>query len=205
MEKKSDESSKRNIEINVEPTEETVEAAEEREMEETNLEDEVAPQEETTESIIDEYKDKIKELEDRHIRLVAEFDNYKKRTARQFEDLIKSSGEKIILSLLDVIDNFERALEVSSKNADFKSLHQGMELTYQQLYDVLKREGVEPIKAVGEPFDPNLHEAMLQVASDEYPEGVIAQEISRGYKLHGRVIRFSKVAVSAPKEDDEFE
>ncbi len=205
MEKKSDESGKRNIEINVEPTEETVEAADEREMEEAALEDEAVTPEDTTESIIDEYKDKVKELEDRHIRLVAEFDNYKKRTARQFEDLIKSSGEKIILSLLDVIDNFERALEVSSKNADFKSLHQGMELTYQQLYDVLKREGVERIKAVGEPFDPNLHEAMLQVESDEYPEGVIAQEISRGYKLNGRVIRFSKVAVSAPKQDDEFE
>jgi molecular chaperone GrpE len=202
MGKKTDEGNKRNIEINVEPAEETVGTTDEQDIEETAPVEETASQEKSVEQRIDEYKEEIKKLEDRHLRLAAEFDNYKKRSARQFEDLIRSSGEKIIISLLDVIDNFERALEAASTSTDFKALYQGMELTYQQLYDVLKKEGVEPIKAVGEIFDPNLHEAMMQIESDEYPEGVIAQEISRGYKLNGRVIRFSKVAVSAPPPGD---
>jgi molecular chaperone GrpE len=97
---------------------------------------------------------------------------------------------------LEVADNFERALEAASNSADFKSLHSGTELIYQHLLDVLEKEGVEPIKAVGEKFDPALHEAVMQIESDDYPEGVIAQEMTKGYKLKGRVIRFSKVVVS---------
>ena len=199
MGKKTNESKKRNIEIDEEiPSESAEEVAADENAEEVISEEETAPAEKSDEQIIEEYKEKIKELEDRHLRLAAEFDNYKKRIARQFEEIIRSSGEKIIISLLEVIDNFERALEAASNGTDFKALHEGMELTYQQLYDILKKEGVEPIKAVGETFDPNLHEAMMQVESDEFPEGVIAQEILRGYKLNGRVIRFSRVAVSAP-------
>jgi len=222
MGKKSDEGKKRNIEINVESpddtTEATVEQTESDEVvaettDEKESERKISVDEKSEEQIIDDYKQKVSELEDRHLRLVAEFDNYKKRTARQFEDIIKNSGEKIIVPLLEVIDNFERALASASEGTDFNALHEGMELTYQQINDILKREGVEPIDAVGESFDPNLHEAMLQVNSDKYPEGVIAQEISRGYKLNGRVIRFSKVAVSAgagdnddkPEKDDKAE
>ncbi len=202
MGKKTNESKKRNIEIDEEiPSESAEEVAADENAEEVISEEETAPAEKSDEQIIEEYKEKIKELEDRHLRLAAEFDNYKKRIARQFEEIIRSSGEKIIISLLEVIDNFERALEAASNGTDFKALHEGMELTYQQLYDILKKEGVEPIKAVGETFDPNLHEAMMQVESDEFPEGVIAQEILRGYKLNGRVIRFSRVAVSAPQSD----
>ncbi len=201
MGKKTDESKKRNIEIEEENPAESAEVAANEDEEEVISEEETAPAEKSDEQIIEEYKEKIKELEDRHLRLAAEFDNYKKRIARQFEDIIKSSGEKIIISLLEVLDNFERALDAASNGTDFKALHEGMELTYQQLYDILKKEGVEPIKAVGEKFDPNLHEAMLQVESDEFPEGVIAQEILRGYRLNGRVIRFSRVAVSAPCPD----
>ncbi|MCP4608629.1 MAG: nucleotide exchange factor GrpE, partial [Planctomycetes bacterium] len=97
-------------------------------------------------------------------------------------------------------DNFERALE-SSQNSDVKSFKKGTKLIYQQLNELLKKEGVEPIKAVGEEFNPNLHEAMMQVQSDKYPEGVIVDEVARGYKVKDKVIRFSKVSVSKGKED----
>ena len=203
MGKKTDKGKKWNIKINDENPAETAEPSVEESPKEEPRVEESELEEKPDEEIIEEYKNKVQELEDRHLRLAAEFENYKKRMARQFEDIIKSSGEKIIIPILEVIDNFERALEAVTNGTDFTALHEGMELTYQQLYEILKKEGVEPIKAVGETFDPNLHEAMMQVESDEYPDGVIAEEISRGYKLNGRVIRFSKVAVSAQKSDKE--
>jgi molecular chaperone GrpE len=162
-------------------------------------------EERSTDQIIAEYEEKIKGLEDRFLRLAAEFDNYRKRTARQFEELIKSSNENIISQILEVADNFERALEAVSKSSDFKSLHAGTEMIYQHLKDVLTRNGVESIEAVGQKFDPIVHEAVMQVESDEYPEGIIVQEIIRGYKLNDKVVRFSKVAVSKGKPRDESE
>ena len=168
------------------------------------IEDQPAEQEteeESVEQIRAEYEEKNKELEDRFLRLAAEFDNYKKRVARQFDDILKNANEKVILQVLEVADNFERALEAASNSADFESLHSGTELIYQHLLDVLEKEGVEPIRAVGEKFDPALHEAVMQIESDDYPEGIIAQEMTKGYKLKGRVIRFSKVVVSKGKPD----
>ena len=205
MGKKADEGKKRNIKINDENLAEAAGSSVDKSSKEETPAEESAPEEKSEKQIIEEYRDKVQELEDCHLRLAAEFENYKKRIARQFEDMIKSSGEKIIIPVLEVIDNFERAFEAASNSTDFKVLQEGMELTYQQLFEILKKEGVEPIKAVGETFDPNLHEAMMQVESDEYAEGVIVQEISRGYKLNGRVIRFSRVAVSAQKPDKEEE
>ena len=168
------------------------------------IEDQPAEQEteeESVEQIRAEYEEKNKELEDRFLRLAAEFDNYKKRVARQFDDILKNANEKVILQVLEVADNFERALEAASNSADFESLHSGTELIYQHLLDVLDKEGVEPIRAVGEKFDPALHEAVMQIESNDYPEGIIAQEMTKGYKLKGRVIRFSKVVVSKGKPD----
>jgi molecular chaperone GrpE len=153
-------------------------------------------EEKTGEQIIEEYAARVKELEDKYLRLAAEFDNFKKRTARQFEDIIKSSSERIIVELLEVVDNFERALDAGAKAADFASLKAGTQLIYQHLLDILKKQGLEVIDAVGKHFDPKLHEAMMQVDDDESPEGTVVQEIVRGYKLNGKVIRFSKVAVS---------
>lgn len=149
--------------------------------------------------IIEEYKAKVAQLEDRFLRLVAEFDNYKKRTARQFEDITKNSNENIIVRVLSVIDDFERALAAGRESTDYNSLLAGTELIYQNLYSVLKKEGVVPIEAVGKVFDPLLHDAMLQMESDEYPEGVVMQEMTRGYLLNGKVIRHSKVIVSKGK------
>ncbi len=158
------------------------------------------PEEKSPEQIIEELEEKIKEQEDRYLRSVAEFDNYKKRNARLYESMIQLARESLISPLLEVVDNFERALE-SSDNSDPKRLQQGTRLIYQQLNELLKKEGVEPIEAVGQEFNPNLHEAMMPIESDEYPEGIIVEEMTRGYKMKGKVIRFSKVVVSKGKAD----
>lgn len=160
------------------------------------------PEESAPETVGEEYETKLKEQEDRYLRLAAEFENYKKRTARQFEQMTIQSAERIITPLLEVVDNFSRALEAAEKSSDFDSLKKGTELILQQIKAVFDREGLEEIPAVGEPFDPNLHEAMMQVESDEHDEGIIVQEIIRGYKLKGRVIRHSRVAVSKGSGND---
>jgi molecular chaperone GrpE len=208
MRKKAEEKNKVDIEINDKKPTGTDSQSEDNDIKEPTDKNETtnketAPEEKSDEQIIAEYKEKVQELEDRYLRLAAEFENYKKRTSRQFEGIIKNSNEKIITSILEVVDNFERALEVASKSVDFKAFREGTELVYQHLSEILKKEGVETIDAVGEKFDPNLHEAMMQVESDEYPEGVVIQEISRGYKLNGKVVRFSKVAVSGQKQNTE--
>jgi molecular chaperone GrpE len=175
--------------------------AEDRPPAEEEKEDRLPEDEESVEQLRAQYEEKIEELDDRFLRLAAEFDNYKKRIARQFDDILKSANERVILQVLEVADNFERALEAASNSADYKSLHSGTELIYQHLRDVLDKEGVEPIEAIGKKFDPTLHEAVMQAESDEYPEGVVAQELARGYRLKGRVIRFSKVVVSKGKTE----
>ena len=167
-----------------------------------NTEDEVGEGEKTPDQIIEEYKQKTAEYEDRYLRLAADFENYKKRTARQFEDILKNSNENIIVSILEVIDNFERALAAAEEVTDFKALHSGTELIHQSMLELLKKEGVMPIEAIGEPFDPTYHEAMMQVDSEEHPEGVVVDEMVKGYMLNGKVIRYAKVIVSRGKPVD---
>jgi len=164
---------------------------------------ETGVKEKGTEEIVAEYEAKLTEQNDRFLRLAAEFDNYKKRSARQYEDLVRYSSEKIIVPMLEVLDNFERALEAASKSSDYKALLSGAELIYQQFFDILKKEGVEPIEAVGKEFDPGLHEAVMQAESEEYPEGVVVQEVLKGYRLHDKVIRFARVVVSKGRGGDE--
>lgn len=139
-----------------------------------------------------------KELEDRLIRLAAEFDNYKKRVTKEQNQLVKNANQELISKLLESLDNFSRALDSAKNSADIKSLQSGLELIYSQLMDILTKEGLEEIRAVGERFDPHLHEAVLQIESDQ-PEGTIVDEISKGYKLNGKVIRHSKVVVAKAK------
>jgi len=144
-----------------------------------------------------------KEIEDRLLRVAADFDNYKKRTVKEFANLIKYSNENLIAKLTDTLDNFERALNSAKNSTDFDSFHQGVELIYNHLKDILEKEGLKEIKTKGEKFDPHLHEAVLQVESDEFPEGVIADEISKGYILNDRVIKAPKVIVSMGRKEKE--
>ena len=141
-----------------------------------------------------------KVLEDRLLRVAAEFDNYKKRTAREFQSIIKNANEELISQLVETLDNFQRALDSAKNSSDFESFHKGVELIYQHFKDILVKEGLKEITAIGEPFDPHYHEAVMQQESDKFPDGTVMDEISKGYMLNDKVIKHSKVIVSKGKK-----
>ncbi len=149
--------------------------------------------------------DLSKDEEEKYIRLIAEFDNYKKRSSRQFADLIKNANEELILELLNIVDDFERALEAllppkaENKSEESENTLSGMRLIYEKFLSVLKSKGVEVIEALGHPFDPNYHEAVMQVPTNEHDEGVVINVVSSGYMLNGKVIRHAKVIVASSK------
>ena len=172
---------------------------EEKETQETN--EEAVETAEATEELTEEeqLRRQVQELEDKLLRTAAEFDNYKKRTARRYDEMIRSAADSVLLELLGIVDNFERALEHSNDKADSGALRQGTEMIYNQMRGLLDKYDVRPIEAVGQPFDPSLHDAMMQVDTDEYDEGVVAMEMSKGYRCGDRVLRHSKVGVSTGK------
>ncbi len=181
------------------------EGLEDREADEAVIENEndtsVDVEVELTET--EKLQQKILELEDRLARQVAEFENYKKRTARNYDELIRSASDRILGEILEVVDNFDRALAHANGDSDAKSLEEGMKMIAGQLHTLIGKYDVRPIEAVGKMFDPNLHEALMQVESDEYDEGVVAVEMSRGYQLGDKVLRHSKVGVSKGKKEKE--
>lgn len=137
---------------------------------------------------------KYDEVNDRYIRLVAEFENYKKRTQRDTDNIIRYANEKFARDMLDVLDNFERAL----KGGD-DDLRSGLEQIHKLYLSVLSRNGVNPINADGTTFDPNRHEAVAIIPSN-LPEGTVIDEVIRGYTMHDKVLRHAKVAVSRGNE-----
>lgn len=145
---------------------------------------------------LDDAKTKSEEAINKMMRLAAEFDNYKKRSAREHENIRKYASENIIKEMLPIVDNFERAIESANESNDFNSFLDGVRLILNQMVNLLGKEGVQQIKSVGEAFNPNIHEAVLHIASDEYPENIIVQELQKGYILNDRVIRPAMVAVS---------
>jgi molecular chaperone GrpE len=165
--------------VDAEPTEATTEAAE------------TTPQTEE-----EKLRAKVAELEDRLLRSMAEFDNYRKRTARQFDEISRSATDKLFGDLLDVVANLDRALEHCKEGSDLASLRQGMEMIHGQFMGLLTRYDIHPIEAIGQPFDPNFHSALMQIDSAEYPENVVAAEIGKGFMQGDRVLRHTQVAVS---------
>lgn len=129
-------------------------------------------------------------------RLQADFDNYRKRTQKEKEDIYKYASERVVESMLPVLDNFERAVTSSQTNQDFDSFAQGVEMIWRQMQNLLSQEGLTPIEAVGQPFDPTLHEAVLQVESEEYPDNTVVEELQKGYYLKDKILRPSMVKVS---------
>jgi len=142
---------------------------------------------------------RIAELEDKLLRAAADFDNYKKRTARQFEEMANAATDRLMGEFLEIIDNFERAREHAGESVSLDSLLKGNELIHGQMVALLAKHNLEPIEALGKPFDPNLHEALFQVETDQHAEGIVAQELARGYRQGNRVLRHSRVAVSKGK------
>jgi len=133
---------------------------------------------------------------DRFVRLQADFDNYRKRTAQEREEWVRSASRRLVEKLLPVVDHFELAAASSRQNRDFDALAKGVDMILRQLEQLLREEGVEPIETVGRPFDPELHEAIMRVDSAEHGEGVVVEEVRRGYRMHGKVLRPALVKVS---------
>lgn len=127
-------------------------------------------------------------------RMQADFENFRRRTQKEREELIKYASEQLILSLLPVMDNFQRALE--AKDEDPRKVIEGVEMIFRQIEDILVKEGLEPIPAVGEEFDPSRHEAVMQEETSDYPDNTVTQELRRGYNLKGKVIRPAMVKVA---------
>lgn len=133
------------------------------------------------------------ELNTRYLRLAADFQNYRKRVEKERGDIYAFANEKIVVELLDVIDNFERALEHSGENESFA---EGMNMIFKQFKGVLEKSGLEEIIALGEQFDPNFHHAVLTENSVEYESGKVTQVLQKGYLLNKKVIRPSMVKVA---------
>ncbi|MDP8285989.1 MAG: nucleotide exchange factor GrpE [Candidatus Electryonea clarkiae] len=144
-------------------------------------------------------EEKSKLCDERHdqlLRLHAEFDNFKKRTAREYESLTKYANKRLISEMLPVIDNFKRAVDSADKVSNINDLKNGIKLVLKQFEDILKQNGLEEIGSDGTQFNPDKHEAVIQVETDEHPEDTVIEEVRTGYRLHGNVIRPSLVKVS---------
>ena len=140
-------------------------------------------------------RDKITALEDKVKRQMAEFDNFRKRTSKEKEQMFSMGERRVIEKMLPVVDNFERGLAALPEAEKGSAIASGMEMIYKQMMKQLEDLGVKPIEAVGKEFDPNFHNAVMQVESDELESGVVAQEFQKGYTYHDTVIRHSMVGV----------
>ena len=140
-------------------------------------------------------QEKVDELEDRVKRQMAEFENFRKRTDKEKTAMFETGAKSVIEKILPVVDNFERGLAGLSEEEKKQPFAEGMAMVYKQLMTELDKLEVKPIEAVGCEFDPNLHNAVMQVESDEYESGIIAQELQKGYTYRDTVVRHSMVAV----------
>ncbi|MCW3103729.1 MAG: GrpE protein [Bacteroidetes bacterium] len=145
---------------------------------------------------LSEMKAKVDELNDKYLRLYSEFDNFRKRTAKEKQELIQSGGEDVFKSILPVIDDFERAIKSNSETSDVKAVNDGVNLIYNKLKSTLNQKGLEEMKALGEPFNADVHEAITSIPSpSEDMKGKVLDELEKGYMLNGKIIRFAKVVI----------
>lgn len=175
-------------EVNADPAEETADASESPEAEQ-NGEDAERGGEASEEA----KKEPEEDESSRYMRLMADFQNYKKRVEKEKSDIYSYANEKLATELLAVLDNFERALDHDGEDKSFK---EGMEMIFKQLFDVLEKSGLKEIPALGEDFDPNFHNAVMTEDTDEYDSGKVSGVMQKGYTLNGKVIRPSMVRVA---------
>jgi molecular chaperone GrpE len=146
--------------------------------------------------------EEYKELNDKYLRLAAEFDNYKRLAQRDQRDQIRFGNEQLLKELLPVVDNLERAVTASRNGGSPDVLIQGVDLTLKQLTGALTRFHVKPVETIGQPFDPATHQAVTSVASEKIPEQHVVDEFQRGYRLHDRILRAAMVSVSTGQAQD---
>lgn len=189
--------------MNLNSTKEKTDKTESQQVEETtNLQEETTKAAEETQEAdklteeLNTLQKKYNELNDSHLRLMAEFDNYRKRTLREKAELIKTGGETVLKNLLPVVDDFERALQNIRGSEDAKAIKEGVELIYSKFISYLSQQGVKPIEAVGKPFDTEQFEAIATVPAPEPDlKGKVLDCVQTGYTLHDKVLRHAKVVV----------
>ena len=172
------------------------EAEMEREQTADNMSEDDAPETAGAQSAGDgALSDVERQWQDKYLRLVAEFDNYRKRTLKEKMDLVASGGEDVIKSLLGVMDDIDRALVAMSQTDDIESVRKGIELIHQKLLDTLHAKGVQEIEAIGSELDTDLHEAVAKLPVEDDKKGKIIDVVQKGYKLKDKVVRYAKVVV----------
>ncbi|MDR1338520.1 MAG: nucleotide exchange factor GrpE [Prevotellaceae bacterium] len=142
-----------------------------------------------------ELTEKLAEVQDRYLRLSAEFDNYRKRTLKERYELVKTAGEDILKDLLPVIDDFDRAMEVMSSSDSIEAILEGTKLIYSKFKSILENRGLVAINPFGEDFDPDIHEAIAKIKGPDGQEGKIIDVTQKGYSLNEKIIRHPKVVV----------
>lgn len=154
-------------------------------------------------SEIERVRTDAEESHNRYLRTLADFDNFRKRqrddTARQ----ISCAKEELILNLIPIMDNFQRALESAEAGHSYDNLVEGASLTLRQMVEALRKAGVEPIESVGEQFNPEFHEALMRVETEDYPDNTVIDEFEKGYTLNGKVLRPSRVRVASSDNPEE--
>ena len=144
-------------------------------------------------------KQQLADANDRNLRLMAEFDNYRRRTAKEQLELIETANGKLLEKLSEVQDNFERAFASENKAQDLEAFEKGMQMIYNQFAKILTDAGLEQIDPTGAEFDPNMHEALMQQPSETVPEGHVVTVFQKGYKLKNKILKTAKVIVSSGK------
>lgn len=145
---------------------------------------------------IEELEAKLNESENRMYRVQADLDNFRRRARLDLEAAQKYRSQNLITEILPALDNFERALKIDTDDEKTQSLLQGMDMVYRQLVQALQNEGIEAIQAEGQPFDPHLHQAVMQVEDDNFESNIVIEEFQKGYKLKDRIIRPAMVKVN---------
>lgn len=177
--------------------EEEIEAAEEdaREAAEAGGGQEEAQSE--SEPSVASLQEQLESQRDRFVRLMAEFDNFKRRTSREYERLIASANERLMLEIIEVRENFQRALDAGEQNTDYEKFYEGMRLIFNRLDEILGKNGLSVFADPGDEFNPEIHDAMMKMPHESIPEDHISQIYEKGYSLGDRVIKHAKVIVSS--------
>jgi molecular chaperone GrpE len=162
--------------------------------------DQLASEIQSLQEELEQLRKDAEESRDHYVRVLADFDNFRKRQRDEVARRIAIAREELLIKLLPIIDNFQRALQSAEAQHSYESLVEGVSMTLRQVLDMLQKEGVQPIEAVGQQFNPELHEAVARVETDEHPENTIIDEYERGYTIDGRVLRPSRVRVAVAPE-----
>ena len=145
-------------------------------------------------------KAQVQEQKDKYVRLYAEFDNARKRFERERAEFARYAGEQLITDFLNILDDLERTVQAANnKHEDYAAFLKGIEMVMAHIFELLKRNDVRPIEAVGKPFDPHCHEVLMQAESSEHPDGIVIEEFQKGYRIGDRVVRTAKVKVAVNK------